>query len=312
MIETGQSGNYMDLLPSQTTTQVSRLEFLARGMVEGFITGRHRSPHKGFSVEFAEHRQYAPGDNLRDLDWRVYGKSDRFYIKQYVEETNLRATILVDSSGSMAYTGDMATELDGKKLSKFAYAQLLAAALSYILIKQQDAVGLVTFDTGMRRYIPARSRAGQLRQVMNELNETKPGGETGLSSIFHNIADRIHRRGVVVIISDLFDNTDALIKALHHFHYRRHEVLVFHIMAEEELTFPFKGSTRFHSLEQADVKLQIDPQSLRSEYLEKVQSFVSAIEMACSQIRADYVPVTTKTPFQEALSDCLSRRRGSR
>lgn len=302
----------MRLLPAGTTGQVSRLEFLARSVVEGFITGRHRSPHKGFSVEFAEHRQYAPGDNLQDLDWRVYGKSDRYYIKQYIEETNLRATILVDASGSMAYAGDMAAEVDGRKPSKFEYAQLLAAALSYVLIMQQDAVGLVTFDTGMRRYIPARSRAGQLRQILDELNRTTPRGETGLTSIFHNIADRIHRRGVVIIISDLFDNVEEIIKALHHFRYRRHDVIVLHVMAEEELTFPFKGPTLFHGLEQRDVKLQIDPQSVRSEYLKRVGAFVSTIKSACSQMKADYVPMSTKTPFHEALADCLSRRRKSR
>ncbi|MEI6807415.1 MAG: DUF58 domain-containing protein [bacterium] len=312
MSETAQSPGYMGLLPGSTTAQVSRLEFFARGLVEGFISGRHRSPHKGFSVEFAEHRQYAPGDDLHDLDWRVYGKSDRFYIKQYVEETNLRATILVDASGSMAYTGDAAAEIDGRKVSKFEYAQFLAAALAYILVKQQDAVGLVTFDTGLRRYIPARSRASQLRQVLNELDQTKPGGETGLGGIFHNIADRIHRRGIVIIISDLFDKSEEITRALHHFRYRRHEVLVFHVMAEEELTFPFKGSTRFHSLEKADVNLQIDPYSIRSEYLARIKSFVETIKTGCSQIKADYVPVCTKTPFHEALADCLSRRRGSR
>jgi uncharacterized protein (DUF58 family) len=302
----------MRLLPGESTARVSRLEFLARSVVEGFITGRHRSPHKGFSVEFAEHRQYAAGDNLRDLDWRVYGKSDRFYIKQYIEETNLRATILVDASGSMAYAGDMAAEVDGRRPSKFEYAQLLAAALSYLLIMQQDAVGLVTFDTGMRRYIPARSRAGQLRQVLDELNQTKPGGETGLIPIFHNIADRIHRRGVVIILSDLFDSPAGLIKALHHFRYRRHDVLLLHIMAEEELTFPFKGSTHFHSLEQSCVKLQIDPQSVRAEYLRHVGEFVSSIKVACSQIKAEYIPISTRTPFHEALADFMSRRRKGR
>jgi uncharacterized protein (DUF58 family) len=163
--DTGQP-HYMHLLDPQALGKIHRLELIAKGVVEGFVSGRHKSPYKGFSVEFAEHRQYAPGDDTRDLDWRVYGKSDRYYIKQFIEETNLRATVLVDASGSMAYTGKMAAKHGGKPVSKFLYAQYLAASLAHLMIHQQDAVGLATFDTKVRRYIPARSRVSHLRAIL--------------------------------------------------------------------------------------------------------------------------------------------------
>jgi uncharacterized protein (DUF58 family) len=300
------------LLPPETTAKFGRLEWLARGAVEGFVTGRHRSPHKGFSVEFAEHRQYTRGDDLRDLDWRVYGKCDRYYIKQYIEETNLRATLVVDASGSMAYTGERAARLHGRSVSKFQYAQLTAAALAYLFIRQQDAVGLVTFDRKVRRYLPARGEAGQLRRILQELHDTEPGGETDPSAIFHDIAERIHRRGVVIILSDLFGDPSAIVNALHHFRYRRHEVTVFHIMADEELTFPFDKVTHFRDLEAPGRALPIDPKALRAEYLERLGAFVDQIETNCGRMRADYAPMTTREPYDRAIADWLARRRSLR
>ena len=196
---------------------------------------------QGFSVEFAEHRQYTPGDDLRNLDWRVLARKDRYFIKQYIDETNMRVTLLLDASGSMAYAGDEAAPRDGRPLSKLAYAQYIAAMLGYLLVNQQDAAGLVTFDTALRTYLPARARASQVRSILETLDQTEPGGETALAKIFHDIAERIPRRGMVVILSDLYDDPAALIQALHHFRYRRHEVLLFHIVAEEELTFPFES-----------------------------------------------------------------------
>ncbi|MDP6523485.1 MAG: DUF58 domain-containing protein [Kiritimatiellia bacterium] len=303
---------YLRLLPPETTSLLSRLEFLARGKVEGFITGRHRSPHKGFSVEFAEHRQYAAGDDLRNLDWRVWGRSDRYYIKEYTEETNLRATILVDASGSMAYTGKQAAQVDGRPLSKFEYAQYLASALTYLLIQQQDAVGLVTFDTHIRKYVPAKSRPSQVRLVLDELVATNPGGETGVAEIFHDIAERVHRRGVIIIISDLFDDPEEINKALRHFGYRKHEVIVFHVMAEEELTFPFSRFTHFRNLEMLTHRLQVDPKAVKADYLEKVKTFIKTVETGCGQMQADYVPMTTKQSFDTALANFLTMRKGKR
>lgn len=304
--------DHMRLLPREAAGSIGRLELLARGLVEGFVAGRHKSPHKGFSVEFAEHRQYVAGDDLRDLDWRVLGRTDRYYVKQYVEETNLRATILLDASGSMRYAGKEAAHVDGRPASKFEYAQYLAASLTYLLVNQQDAVGLVTFDSAMRRYLPARSRRSQVRRILEELASTEPQGETGLADIFHDIAERIHRRGMVIIISDLFDNADEILKALHHFQYRKHEVIVFHVMAEEELSFPFSSFTHFRDLEDVHDTLQVDPESLRRIYLDRVSEFVDKIEAGCGQMRADYVPFSTRVGFDRALTDYLSRRRHGR
>ena len=300
---------YMRLLDPQALAKIHRLELLARGVVEGFVAGRHKSPYKGFSVEFAEHRQYVPGDDIRDLDWRVYGKSDRYYIKQYIEETNLRATILLDASGSMKYTGRTAARVEGRRLSKFEYAQFLAASLAHLMIHQQDAVGLVTFDTEVRRYIPARSRPNHLRILLRELHETEAGEETSLAPILHDIAERAHRRGMMVVISDLFDDPEELLEALHHFRYRNHEVMVLHVMAEEELNFPFDQCSEFRDLELAGRRVQIDPRAIRAEYLDQVRRHLGRIAMGCGQMSIDYVPLSTKSDFDVALAHYLAQRR---
>ena len=301
---------HMKLLAPEALAKIARLEYIARGVVEGFVAGRHRSPYKGFSVEFAEHRQYTPGDDIRDLDWRVYGKSDRYYIKQYIEETNLRSTILVDASGSMSYTGKKAAAIDGRRLSKFEYARHLAACLAYLLVHQQDAVGMVTFDTAIRRYIPARSRVSHLTAILNELVDTNPGDETSLAPIFHDIAERVHRRGLIIVISDLFDDPDPLLEALHHFRYRKHEVMLLHVMAEEELSFPFTNTSMFEDLEKGDNRLQLDPRAIRAEYLDRVRAHLDALEQGCGQMAIDYVPMSTATGFDEALANYLAVRRG--
>ncbi len=301
--------SYMQFLPPEALAKLGRCEFLARGVVEGFVSGKHKSPFKGFSVEFSEHRQYAPGDDLRNLDWRVLARKDRYYIKQYIEETNMRATLLLDASGSMAYAGDQAAPRNGQPSSKFAYAQHIAAMLGYLLIGQQDAAGLVTFDTKLRTYLPARARTSQVRGILEALEQTVPGGETGLADIFHDIAERIPRRGLVVILSDLFDDPAALIKALHHFRYRRHEVLLFHVVADEELTFPFDSFTKFRDLEQPENLLPIDPRTIRATYLERMGAFLNDIEAACGRMKIDYVRMNTRVPYDEALSAYLMKRR---
>ena len=300
---------YMSLLDPDALTKIGRLELLARGVVEGFVSGRHKSPYRGFSVEFADHREYVPGDNLRDLDWRVYGKSDRYYIKRYIEETNLRATILLDASGSMAYTGEQAARRNGRRLSKFAYGQYLAATLAHLMINQQDAVGLVTFDTKIRRYIPSRSRTSHLRVILQELYETEAGDESRLAPVFHDIAERVHRRGLVVVVSDLFDDPEEILNALHHFRYRKHEVIVLHVMAEEELTFPFDRWSLFRDLELAERRVQLDPRSIRAAYLDEVRRFLERIEKGCGQMAVDYVPLSTRHDFDIALATYLARRR---
>ena len=266
--------DYLSLLPPQPIARISHLGFFARAKMNGSITGKHVSPHKGSSVEFAEHREYSPGDDIRTLDWRVYGRNDRYVIKQFIEETNLRATLVVDCSGSMNYCGEAAAiGPDGKtKLSKFGYARHLASALAYTFINQQDAVGLVTFDTEIRGYIPARSRASQVRRIAQTLYQTQPGNETGAAGVLHDVAERIPSRGLVMIFSDLFDEPDQVAEALYHFSHRGHEVIVLHTMADEELTFPFKKFNHFEDLEILDNRIEIDPRSIKSQYLEQSEA----------------------------------------
>jgi len=301
--------DYMSLLDPDALAKIHRLELIARGLVEGFVSGRHRSPYKGFSVEFAEHRQYVAGDDIRDLDWRVYAKSDRYYIKQYIEETNLRSVILLDASGSMAYTGREAAQHNGKRLSKFEYGRYLAASLAHLMINQQDAVGLVTFDTDVRHYIPSRARISHLRAVLSELTRTEPAGESALAPVLHDIAERVHRRGMIILISDLFDDPKDIINALHHFRYRKHEVLLLHVMAEEELTFPFDRWSQFRDLELDTRRVQLDPRSVRASYLEHVRDFIRTIREGCGRMDVDYVQLSTKRGFAVALAHYLASRR---
>ena len=300
--------SYMRLLPDGIAGTLSRLELLARAKKQGAMSGRHTSPNKGFSVVFAEHRQYMPGDDIRDLDWRGFAKSDKYYIKQYIEETNLRATIVLDCSGSMKYRGDQAALVDGRKVSKFEYAQYLAAAMAYLMIKQQDAVGLVTFDEQIRSYVKAASRPSQVRLVLGELDKSEPGNDTRLASTLHEVAERIPSRGLVIIVSDCFESAAQIVESFHHFKFRNHELVLFHIMAEEELTFPFSASQEFKDLEASGTRIKVDPRTIRAAYLQKVKEHVSIIEKACGQMQADYVPLTTKTPYSQALADFVARR----
>lgn len=309
MSETTQP-SFSELLPPEIINMIGRLEFLARSAKEGTINGRHTSPHKGFSVEFAEHRQYVAGDDLRNLDWRVYGKSDRYYIKQFIEETNMRVTLLVDASGSMNFSGDAATSLGGKEnLSKFEYARYLAAALSYLLIRQQDAVGLVTFAEEVETYLRPAAKPSQVRTILEELSQTEPSDDTRCADTFHQIAEQIPSRGLVIVISDLFDDAEAIKNALHHFRFKNHELVVFHLMAEEEITFPFERFDDFKCLEVEGRRLNIDPSTIRASYLDRVSAHLKAIELACGQMEADYVPINTKTPVPEALFTYFSQRK---
>ena len=289
-----------------------RLEWLARKRMQGTLTGRHTSPDKGFSVEFAEHREYTPGDDPRNLDWRVMAKSDRNVIKQYIEETNLRVTIAVDSSGSMAFEGDKAAEVDGEPMSKFSCARYLAAALSYLFIKQGDAAGLVTFDSEVRSYLRAGSRPSHLRRIVETLHQAETGEDTKVGNVLHEVAERIHKRGLVILISDFFDEPQDIIESLHHFDFRQHELVLLHVLADEELTFPFKNFQRFRDLEGVESMLRIDPQAVRAAYLEKVRNFIKQMETASGKLQADYVPINTKTPLRDSLLRYLGRRMHAR
>ncbi|MCX7887826.1 MAG: DUF58 domain-containing protein [Verrucomicrobiae bacterium] len=289
-----------DFLTPVDLQKIGNLQVLARLVVEGFCTGLHTSPHKGFSVEFREHRPYVQGDDIRRLDWKVFGKTDRLYVREYEEETNLRATLLVDASGSMAYAGN--------GLSKFQYAVGLAACLSYLMLQQSDSVGLVTFDEKIRRYIPPRARPGHLRVLLDALAETVPGGETELAGVFHQLVPKIHRRGLLIILSDCFGNVPELMSALAHFRHARHDIIVFQIWDRNELEFPFKQWTRFDSLESAGDKRLIDPVALRSDYMRNLQRFRQELKEGCHRHRVDLVPMTTDQPYSDALARYLARR----
>lgn len=299
----------MRLLPEETMGVMRRLEWYARKRMVGTLSGRHSSPDKGFSVEFAEHREYTPGDDPKNLDWRVMGKSDRQVIRQYIEETNLRAVLAVDVSGSMEYTGSHAASINGNALSKLEYAKHLAAALSYLFIKQGDGAGLVTFDKEIKAFVRTGSRPSQVRRILEELHATKAGADTKVADVLHDVAERIPKRGLVVLISDLFDDPKHIIEALHHFDFRQHELVVIHLLAEEELTFPFKSFQRFKDLEGIEKMLRIDPQAVRAAYLERLRDFVKQIDMACGRMRADYLAINTKTPLKDSILRYLARRK---
>lgn len=294
-----------DVLTSQDIKKFGNLQVLARQVVEGFCSGLHRSPHKGFSVEFKEHRQYVAGDDIRDIDWKLFGKTDRLFIREYEEETNLRCTILLDSSGSMAYQGSRSQH------SKHDYAIRTAACLSYLMLQQQDSVGLVNFDTQVRSYVPPRARPRHLQAIINELQTTTPGKETEIGHVFHEMVQKIQRRGLLVIISDLFGDVDQLMKALAHFRHANHEIVIFQIWDPDELDFPFRQWTQFASLEQADNQHLVDPSQIRKAYLQKLQEFQDQLSKGCNRHRINLVPMTTDQPYADALATYLSLRRKS-
>ena len=281
-------------------SKYGRLAMVARGLVEGFLTGVHKSPYKGYSVEFAEHRQYYPGDEIRHIDWRVYGKTDRYYIKEFEEETNLRAHLLVDASGSMAYRG--------QHTSKFQYAQHLAASLAYLMLHQRDAVGLATHDNRIRQVMPPKANAKHLLRLLHLLELTQPGGETNLAPLWHDLAGQLPRRGLIVILSDCFDQIDPLMRALQHFRHHRHEVLLFQILAPEEIEFPFKKWTQFRNLEAVQHKVLVDPQQMRREYLKNFEAFCKQLRERAGQMQVDYHLMRTNEPVDKALGIYLTKR----
>ena len=288
-------------------TAISRLagmELVARLVVEGFISGMHKSPYQGFSVEFVEHRQYMPGDEIRYIDWKVYAKSDRYYIKKFEEETNLKSYILLDTSGSMAFKSDESPE----KITKLEYGCYLAASLAYLMLKQRDSVGLVVFDDQLRNYIPPRLGPTHLHALMAGLENTSPGGDTDISTTFHELAQRIVRRGLIIIISDLMDDPEKVLRSLKHFRHKKHEVIVFHVLDPTELSFPFDGSILFRDLETQE-ELSVEAELLRDEYLRQMNQFIDTYKNGCRANSMDYMQMDTSVPFDYALSLYLSMRK---
>jgi uncharacterized protein (DUF58 family) len=297
--------NYLD---PKTLDRIKRLDVRARLVVEGFITGQHRSPYHGFAVEFATHREYSPGDDLRHIDWKVWSRSDRLYIKEYEEETNLKCTILLDASKSMKY-GAQAHPRNGENLTwrKFDYAATAAASLAYLLQQQQDAVGLVSFTTKVQKNLPASSHPNHLKLMLHELDQMQPDEKTDVATVFPELARQIRRRGMIVLFSDLFLPIPTLAESLKQFRLRRHEVIVFHVMDNDELTFPFEDNTLFRGLEDP-IQLHTEPRALKRSYLEAVERFLADVRKTCASAGVDYVLMNTKDPLDAVLGSYLTFR----
>ena len=290
-------------LDPRVVAKLGRLELKARHIVEGFISGLHRSPYRGFSVEFAEHREYVPGDDTRHVDWKVYGRTDRFYIKQYEEETNLKAYLLLDGSESMQYAGP-----EGGP-TKYEYGTWVAAALAHMLLRQQDAVGLAVFDESVRAFVPPSSSPHHLTDIIRELEHHGTARKTDLGAILRGFADRIKRKGLVIIISDMFDSLEKIDRGLKALRHKRHEVILFHVLDRDELTFPFQRMTLFEGLESLPQVLA-DPRALREAYLEEIGRFQESLKKTCRRSRIDYVLLDTSRRLDVALSAYLSAREG--
>ncbi|UCE65476.1 MAG: DUF58 domain-containing protein [Candidatus Zixiibacteriota bacterium] len=291
--------DYRKYLNPRVVSKLSSIELKARLVVEGFIVGLHRSPYHGFSVEFAEHRQYMPGDDFKHIDWKVYGKSDRFFIKQFEEETNLKAYILLDASNSMGYKSDGITKLE--------YGSYLAASLSYLMLRQQDAPGLLVYDQKIRSYIPPKGARSHINPILRQLNNTLPSSKTDASVAFHELAERVKRRGLIIVISDLLDDPEKMVLGLKHFRHRQHEVIVFHILDPYERNFAYKSEARFRDMETGK-ELLADPWQIRGDYISRLGDHLGWISKSCRDSHIDYHLLDTSVPFDRALFGYLAKR----
>jgi uncharacterized protein (DUF58 family) len=287
-------------LRPEVIRQVARLDLRAKFIVEGFLSGLHASPYHGFSVEFSEHRKYVPGDDLKDLDWNVYAKTDKYYLKKFEAETNVTGYLVMDLSASMAWTYR-------QELTKFDYGICLAAALAYLMIHQQDPVGLVTFDTKIRMSLPPRSKRTQLGNMLSLLANLKPTGKTDVGGCLHQVASMIRTKGLVMLFSDLLADPKPILDGVHHLRHRGNEVILFHILDEAEVKFPFDGLMEFEDVEEHD-KLTIDALGIRRGYLQAVEKFRADWQRECLNANVDYVPMDTSVNFDRALMEYLLQR----
>jgi len=325
MTETG--NDYRKYLIPSIAARLSNLELIAKLVVEGFMAGLHKSPYHGFSVEFAEHRQYMPGDDLKYLDWKVYARTNRYYIKQYEEETNLKSYILLDMSRSMAYSSEVKkteskkgffrqkkntkdTIPEDKQLTKLEYASYLAASLSYLMVLQRDAVSLTTYDTKIRKYLPPKSTNANLKLILKELSHIKPDDRTGTAASLNEIADKIKRRGLIIIISDFFDNQDEVINAFRHFRYDKNEVIVFQVLDPVEISFLKGNPVTLIDMETKE-EMYSQPLSVQKAYKEAMSEFIHKYKAECRKNNIDYITLSTETPFDTALLKYLNRRKRS-
>ncbi len=292
----------LDLLQPEALSKINRLELVAHQVMDGYVQGLHRSSHLGFAVDFLQHRQYSPGDDIKRIDWRLYAKADRYYIKQYEVTTNLRAQIIFDCSGSMAYQGR------NEPLSKFRYGQFVAACLAYLILHQQDSAGLITVANDVCEFIPPRPTPAHLMNILAALERVRPAESSRLAPHLHRIAEQLVHRSMVILISDLFEKTEDFIQALHHFRHRRHEVILLQVMADDELTFPFRQWTLFKNMEAKTHRVQLDPALIRRQYLQSVAAHLAAIRKAAGTLCISHLLLNTTRPFDEALTAYLAYR----
>lgn len=286
-------------LSPEVLARINSLELLARTVVEGFISGLHRSPFTGFSTEFAEYRQYMPGDDLRYLDWKLLGRTDRYYIKKYRADTNSQCHILLDASGSMRYASG--------PVSKLQYAQFVGASLAYLINRQQDAVGLIAFDEEVRTHVPAHARTGHMRTVFGRMEQLQAGNETRLSAVLHNVAERITRRGIIVLVSDLYDEPEPLIKALQHLRFQGNDVIVFQVLDKNEVEFNFTDPVLLEDAETQE-QLHVLPDILADGYRKKINEHITHMREGCAANKIDYELLTTDKPLDHALFAFLAKR----
>jgi len=287
-------------LRPEVIRQVGRLDLRAKFIVEGFLSGLHASPFHGFSVEFSEHRKYVPGDDLKDLDWSVYAKTDKYYLKKFQAETNVTGYLVMDLSASMAYTFR-------QELTKFEYGICLAAALGYLMIHQQDPVGLVTFDTAIRASLPPRSKRTQLGSILAVLANLKPAGKTDVAGCLHQLAAMIRSKSLVMLFSDLLTEPGPVLESLHHLRHRGNEVILFHVLDEAEVHFPFEGVVEFEDVEEHD-KLTLDARGMRGDYVAAVAEFRETYRRECAKANVDFVAMDTSVSFDRALMEYLLQR----
>lgn len=294
-----------EALTPAAVAKLSTMQLRARAIVEGHYSGQHRSPYRGASVEFADHREYSHGDELRHLDWKVYGRTDRFFVKEYDAETNLSVHFLLDTSRSMDFAGP--SHSPGQSVTKLDYARYLCAGLAYLAIKQRDAAALITFDAQVRERLPALTKRAHLQRIFDTLDAVEPGRDTDVAAALEQVAATLKRRGVIVLLSDLLDEPENLLRALGYFRHQGHDVILLHVMTPAERHFDYRGPTLFEDLESGE-RLLSDAQEIRADYLAALQQFMVALRDGCRQRRIDYQLLDTSRPYDEALTAYLGRR----
>lgn len=300
MEKTGKISKFLD---PRLLASLSSMEIRARSVVEGYAEGLHKSPYKGFNVEFAEYRQYVPGDPLKDIDWKVYGRTDKLYIKEHEEETNLSGYLVMDTSASMSYKGAGA-------MTKLEYASTLAASLGYLMLKQQDSVGLVSFANGLRKMIRPRTGMAHLKALCTELENTEATDKTNIGETLDLVGQSMKKRGIFIMFSDLMDDAETIIKKLRHLRTRRHEIVLFHVLDRDELTFPFDDTTMFHDMED-NSEIVTDAFSLREEYLKRVRRMIHTFKSALRKSGIDYLITDTSMPLEASLRTFFTRRQAA-